>query len=270
MKTRLTILLLFCAALASCAGFFSTTVGKPKETGKPSSSGQTGTGQTSTGQTGTGQGQTTANTPKDDSKEWNLKLVDTARDAAYLSAIEKDVILEMNKVRSDPKKYAELYLQPRLQYYNGKYYSVPGKISMVTQEGAAALNACIATLKKAGSVGVLAPEKGLSLGAKDHVKDQSKTGAIGHDGSDRSTPETRIRRYGKFGSGYTWGENISYGDSTGRDIVCSLLIDDGVPDRGHLKNIMNKNFTQTGVGYGTHTKYRTMCVIPYAKGYISN
>jgi len=176
----------------------------------------------------------------------------------------------MNKVRTDPKKYAELYLKPRLQYFSGKNYSVPGQIRIVTEEGATAVNVCITALSKAASVGVLKPEKGLSLAAKDHAADQSKTGQIGHNGSDKSTPETRMRRYGVFAGSWTYGENIAYGDTTGREIVCSLLIDDGVPSRGHRTNIMNKAFTQTGVGYGTHTQYRTSCTITYANGYKSN
>jgi uncharacterized protein YkwD len=107
----------------------------------------------------------------------------------------------------------------------------------------------------------------LSLAAKDHVVDQSKTGQTGHNGSDRSTPVSRAGRYGK---GQYIGENIAYGNTTGRDIVCSLLIDDGVPSRGHRTNIMNKAYTQTGVGFGTHAQYRTSCTIAYADGYESN
>ena len=205
-----------------------------------------------------------------DAKNWDIAALDTAADVNYLIGIEKDVILEMNKVRTNPKKYAELYIQPRLKYYSGKNYSVPGQITIVTQEGAAAVNACITALNRANSVGVLTPERGLSIAAKDHVADQSRTGQTGHDGSDRSTPETRMKKYGMFSGSWTLGENITYGETTGRDIVCGLLIDDGVPSRGHRTNIMNRAFTQTGVGYGTHRQYRTSCTITYANGYTSN
>ena len=205
-----------------------------------------------------------------DAANWNIAVLDTAANADYLTDIEKDVILEMNKVRTDPKKYVELYIQPRLRYFNGRNYSVPGQITVVTQEGVAAVNACITALNRANSAGVLMPERGLSLAAKDHVADQSRTGQTGHNGSDRSTPETRMKRYGAFRGSWTYGENIAYGENTGRDIVCGLLIDDGVPSRGHRDNIMNRAFTQAGVGYGTHTQYRTSCTITYASGYASN
>ena len=205
-----------------------------------------------------------------DASNWDIAALDTAADVDYLTAIEKDVILEMNKVRTNPKKYAELYIQPRIKNYSGKNYSVPGQITIVTQEGVTAVNSCITALNRASSVGILTPEKGLSLAAKDHAADQSRTGQTGHNGSDRSTPETRMKRHGVFSGSWTLGENIAYGDTTGREIIGSLLIDDGVPNRGHRTNIMNKAFTQTGVGYGTHTQYRTSCTITYANGYNSN
>jgi uncharacterized protein YkwD len=205
-----------------------------------------------------------------DAKNWDIAALDTAADVTYLMGIEKDVILEMNKVRNNPKKYAELYIQPRLKYYIGKNYSVPSQITIVTQEGAAAVNSCIAALNRANSVGVLIPERGLAIAAKDHVTDQSRTGQTGHNGSDRSTPETRMKKHGTFSGSWTLGENIAYGETTGRDIVCGLLIDDGVPNRGHRTNIMNRAFTQTGVGYGTHSQYRTSCTITYTNGYNSN
>jgi hypothetical protein len=206
-----------------------------------------------------------------DAANWDIETLDTAKDADYLSPIEKDVVLEMNKVRTDPKKYVELYIKPRLKYYNGREYALPGEIILITQEGAAAVHDCIAELNQASAVGILTPEKGLSLAAKDHVTDQGRTGQIGHDGSDQSEPETRMERHGTFGGGsWSFGENITYGEKNGRDIVCGLLVDDGVPDRGHRANILDGDYKQTGVAFGTHPQYEVSCTITYAKGYTSN
>jgi len=47
-----------------------------------------------------------------DATNWDISALDTAAETDYLSPAEKDVILEMNKARADPKKYAELYLNP--------------------------------------------------------------------------------------------------------------------------------------------------------------
>jgi hypothetical protein len=43
-------------------------------------------------------------------KPWPQEL-NTASDAAYLSDLERDVIFELNKVRSDPPRYAKEYLE---------------------------------------------------------------------------------------------------------------------------------------------------------------
>jgi uncharacterized protein YkwD len=202
-----------------------------------------------------------------DTANWDIAVLDTAKDADYLTGLEKDVVLEMNMARSNPKKYAELYIQPRLRYYSGNNYSVPGQITIVTQEGKKAVDNCISAMSRMQTAPLLTPELGLSLGAKDHSVDQGKTGQTGHDGSDRSDPFIRINRYG---GGFTSaGENLAYGSTTGRDIIVDLLIDDGVPSRGHRKNIMNTGVTQSGVSFGAHPQYRTMCTITYAKGYTS-
>jgi hypothetical protein len=198
---------------------------------------------------------------------WDLTSLDTARDIKYLTPIEKDVILEMNKVRSNPKKYADLYIKPMLSYYNANIYSPPSKLPTKTAEGIKAAKECYDILSKMSPVQLLIPSKGLWQAAKDHVIDQSKTGEVGHGGSDGSTPFDRIKRYGTYSVA---GENIAYKPNTGREIVVGLLIDDGVPSRGHRDNIMHKEYNHVAVAVNTHKKYGIMCVIEYAKDFVSS
>jgi uncharacterized protein YkwD len=111
----------------------------------------------------------------------------------------------------------------------------------------------------------LLPAKGLFLAAKNHVDDTGPKGITGHTGSDRSSMGQRINRYGEWNG--IAGENISYGHNTGSAIVVQLLIDDGVSNRGHRNNILNRNFKYAGGAIGSHARFTYLCVIDYAHEY---
>jgi uncharacterized protein YkwD len=193
---------------------------------------------------------------------WDLAALDTARAVSYLAAAEKDVILEINKARSNPALYAELYVKPMLQYFSGRDYSVPGRITIRTNEGAAAVRECIAAMAAQEPRAPLSPLEALARAARDHVKDTGPRGIVGHQGSDGSDPMTRVRRYA---ANLYVGENVSYGPDAAREIVVQFLVDDGVAGRGHRENIMRKEYARIGVSIGAHKIYGTMCVIDFAR-----
>jgi len=182
-----------------------------------------------------------------------------------LSVIEKQVLYETNLARSNPRFYAQK-IRKRLRYYDGRLLRRPGKINIRTREGKKAVIEAINYLMKVRPMGKLKASKGMSIACRVHVKDQGRTGKIGHYGSDGSSPFDRMKRYGKIL--ITAGENLSYGPSTGEDIVIQLIIDDGVSNRGHRKNIFNEKFTVIGIAFGFHPRYGKMCAIDYAGGFI--
>jgi len=195
---------------------------------------------------------------------WADSVCDTGRNCSWLTDAEKDIIREHNRLRVDPARYAEEVIKPIIGFYEGILLKRPGEIAIRTHEGVGAAQECYQALKAARPAPALVPSKGITLAARDHAADQSRTGRTGHDGSDGSQMHTRIQRYG---SGNTYGENISYGryqKEIGKRIISQLLIDDGVPSRGHRVNILRESFFSVGVAINTHPNYGMICVLDYA------
>lgn len=196
---------------------------------------------------------------------WDDSKFNTAAQSDYLSALEKEIIFEMNKLRTNPARYATEYIAPLSKNYKQKLLYYPGDKPLMTREGVSALNECVNELKRQKPLSLLYPNPGLSKAARDHVKDQSRSGQTGHRGSDHSDARTRIERYGHWK--IRMAENIAYGGRTAQQIVIYLLIDDGVRDRGHRKNFLNPDFQVVGVATGSHPEYQTMSVMDFAGGF---
>lgn len=168
-------------------------------------------------------------------------------DSESVSAAE--VIRELNFARENPKLYATFVAESRPTH-------------MI--ENGHAVDEAIRFLKKAHPLPPLTLSAGMSRAAADHCAEQIG-GQLGHQGSNRSHGSERISRYGSWTS--TWGENISYSRKSAREVVLALIIDDGVRDRGHRKNIFNPKFNYAGAAFGPHARYRTVCTIDFAGGY---
>lgn len=183
---------------------------------------------------------------------------------AYLSALEKSVLEELNLARTNPQTYAKI-LQDYRRQFQGRVVKRPGKIDLETTEGTAAVDEAIRELQGRKALPGLRISRGMSLAARDHVKDTGPRGMTGHSGSDGSKPFDRMNRHGK------WlrhaGENISYGNDRGRDVVIQLIVDDGVVGRGHRKNIYNPAYEVVGIACGSHKLHGTMCVQTFAGDY---
>jgi uncharacterized protein YkwD len=186
-----------------------------------------------------------------------------AADGETDSTSGRAVIREMNLARQNPALYATFVRELRGRMI-GNVLVLPGHTRIRTKEGTAALDDAIRFLQSAQPLPPLTLSGGMSRAAADHCADQAD-GGFGHEGRDRSHAGQRIARYGNFSGG--WGENISYGKSSARDVVLALIIDDGLPARKHRKNIFNPSFNYAGAAVGRHARFGTMCSMDFAGGY---
>jgi uncharacterized protein YkwD len=175
-----------------------------------------------------------------------------------------DIHHETNLVRRNPAAYAR-HLEALLPRFEGKVLQRPGRLMLRTEEGPAAVREAIAALRAQKPLPALRWSKGLAGAAADHVRDQGPIGGLEHRGTDGSNPARRAERRGRWVAAIA--ENIAYGDNPARQVVVQLVVDDGVPDRGHRHNILDPRWRVEGVACGPHRDYRQICVMDYAVRY---
>lgn len=94
---------------------------------------------------------------------------------------------------------------------------------------------------------ILYPEKGLMKMAITHSSDLEKRGAIiSHQSNTGKNFVQRIKEAGSYRCG---AENIYVGSPDPLEALIALLIDMGVPDKGHRKNLLDPKFGRMGVSF---------------------
>ena len=185
--------------------------------------------------------------------------------ASFYAALERGVVDELNRARTDPSGYARS-LEQDLQYYRGNLFRRPeDESALQTREGPDALREAIGVLRSTRPMSPLRTSAGMNLGARDHVNDQAPRGLMNHRGTDGTMAWDRVSRYGEWQRKVS--ENMTFGPSSARDVVAGLLIDDGIRDRSHRKNVLDADIKLVGVACGPHKTYRIMCDIVHAVGF---
>jgi uncharacterized protein YkwD len=209
---------------------------------------------------------TTGSTPV--TQEGSARRLSGELTAESYAALERGVLDELNRVRSDPQDYAA-GLERDLQYYHGNLFRRPGDDSALeTREGTAAVREAIRVLRQTKPMGTLLPSSGMTLGARDHVKDQAPRGLMNHKGTDGTMAWDRVSRYGDWKTKIS--ENMTFGPSTPHDVVAALVVDDGISDRGHRKNILDPDVKVVGISCGPHKALRVMCDMVEAGGFLEH
>jgi uncharacterized protein YkwD len=184
-----------------------------------------------------------------------------ATGASARSDLAGDVIDEINRVRADPQRYAQELRDYRARIDGLIAYPDDAPDGVMTHEGTSAVDEAILFLENQRPLPPLGASRLLAAGAGDLVADEGPSGRIGHYTAAGMDPGARVRRHG--GDIYV-GEVIAYGPRDPRSVVRQLLVDDGVPGRGHRKLLFAPAYRYAGAACGMHVRFGSMCVVDLA------
>lgn len=166
-----------------------------------------------------------------------LAKANTAADVPHLTEAEKEVVLYVNLARMYPQKFLKYELQ--------NYERPEGYTSLDRQSSY--YRSLVAELQTMRSLSPLKFDSYMRKLAAAWADEMNRRGVVGHDRTESK--------------GYYATECCQYGFDHGRDIVISLLIDEGVPSLGHRKNLFNTEITTIGVAVRPHPKWRFCSVV---------
>jgi uncharacterized protein YkwD len=176
--------------------------------------------------------------------EETVKRARTAEDTPFLNEDEKKIILYTNLARTNGRLFASTFLDEYLRIKKIKPNSYTRSLYN--------------ELQQVRDLPMLLPEKDLYKVARDHASRSGKKGYEGHKGfKQRFTP--LMEKYTEV------GENIYYGPYTPLEIVIQLLIDEGIEDLGHRKNLLSPEFNSIGVAIKPHKSYEYNCVMGFGQ-----
>ncbi|MFK7978709.1 MAG: LysM peptidoglycan-binding domain-containing protein [Saprospiraceae bacterium] len=156
--------------------------------------------------------------------------VPTSTNAVYMSSEELSMMDEINLMRSNPVGYIPYIEQYKRDIQSGKSF---GSSLAVCDE-------LIAELGVTPPLSILRPTPCIYDAAKKHGLDQKARGSTGHNGSNGSWPWDRVKR--ECSQMTDGNENLVGGPADVREAVILLLVDDGIPSRGHRKTLLNKDW----------------------------
>ncbi|OQR97635.1 scp-like extracellular [Achlya hypogyna] len=193
--------------------------------------------------------------------------------------VAASIASELNALRTNPKSFL-VHCEEMLKNFDGKILAIPSEgIRLQTDEGATAVQECIAFLKTQAAMPPLMLDDNLSKAAQDHATDLGENGTVSHTGQgtlltprDRREPREdgssmvqRLDRYGEWKGSV--GELLAFGLTKPRNIVLQLLVDDGVPSRDDRLSLLDAKFTTLGIGTCAHKFQKSVCVLDFSGGF---
>jgi uncharacterized protein YkwD len=174
--------------------------------------------------------------------------------------LSKNIVHEHNVIRSNPSIYIPI-LESYLKLFKGYTLHRPNGQQIVTNEGPKVYEEAIHYLMGLSPLNPLQRDERLDKACLDHVLDIGKNGISGHEGSDGKYFVDRIEKYAEWDG--VIAENIDFMSSNAVDVMIGLIVDDGVPLRGHRKTIFSPDINFIGCGSGEHSVFGVVSVINY-------
>lgn len=169
-------------------------------------------------------------------------------------SFDKQIVEEINKLRTDPKNYAEK-VKKYISYFNGRELKIPGRrAGLQTQEGAKAYQEAVDFLLKQSPLMPFEPSRGLFRSAKDFLKKIQF--------QKQSDPYPNVdKMIEKYGISYSNFVSIDYGGDNIEQSVINLIVGDGDHHRKERRALLSKDYKLIGAATGRHQIYRTITVI---------
>ena len=166
----------------------------------------------------------------------NLPTINTGNSdgATSMNSQEMEMVNEINLLRGNPSgytQYVDAYVNE--QRRTGGF---PVDQSVV--------NELKSELRQLGPLSILSPSQCIYEAAKEHGIDQKPTGDVNHQGRDGSWPWDRVRK--ACSNMQEGNENLVAGTPSVRTAVILLLIDEGIPTRGHRKTLLKPEWRYVG------------------------
>lgn len=178
----------------------------------------------------------------------------------YIS-VTKDLYRELNRARTDPKNLLP-DLKKMRNYFKDKEYRNP-KLDYVlmTDEGVKGVEEAIDYIRhKAKFVEKLKQDEKLEEAAIELLDHIGPNGYTQHQHGSKSMKSRMKKHLDEPGA---MAENISFGWKNARDIILQMVIDDGVANRGHRKNLFDNTYERVGIASGMHKGFGHCAVFEF-------
>ena len=131
-------------------------------------------------------------------------------------------------------------------------------------EGIPAYEEAINFLEQQVPVSPLNKEVKLGFAAQDLVKDIGERGVVTHKDNKGQFTSERIEKYCEWD--FCANEVIEVSSKNPKDILISLLVDDGIQNRADRKALFQDTYNYVGIACGPHCEYEIVTVFVFAGG----